>query len=108
LEASGKAHIKAVIAHPGLAATGLQTTTAETGGMSMEGGFMSQAQSAEDGALGILRGCADPTVASGDFFGPEGWTGFPKRLTPEPHLSEAGNVEVNWAGCEAAVGAFPV
>jgi NAD(P)-dependent dehydrogenase (short-subunit alcohol dehydrogenase family) len=108
LQASGKHNVKALIAHPGLAATGLQVTTAETGGMSMEGGFMSQAQSAEDGALGILRACADPTAASGEFFGPEGWTGFPERLTPEPHLSEAGNVEVNWRGCEAAVGPFTV
>lgn len=108
LEASGKNQIKALIAHPGLAATSLQTTTAETGGMNSGDGFMSQAQSAEDGALGILRGCADPTAKSGEFFGPEGWTGFPQRLTPEPYLSESHNVGVNWAGCEAAVGKFTI
>jgi NAD(P)-dependent dehydrogenase (short-subunit alcohol dehydrogenase family) len=106
LDVRGTSHVKALVAHPGLAATSLQTTTAETGGMSMDGGFMSQAQSAEDGALGILRACADPAAQSGDFFGPRGWTGFPEKLTPEPLLSDAHNREVNWAGCEAAVGAW--
>ena len=108
LDARGITNVKALVAHPGLAATSLQTTTAGTGGMDMGSGFMSQAQSPEDGALGILRSCADPTAASGDFFGPEGWTGFPNRLPPEPELSDAHNVGVNWAGCEAAVGAFEV
>ena len=106
LDARGTTNVKAMIAHPGLAATNLQTTTAGTGGMSMEGGFMSQAQSAADGALGILRACADPNAQSGDFFGPQGWTGFPEKLTPEPLLSDAHNRRVNWAGCEAAVGAW--
>ncbi len=106
LEARGITNIKVMIAHPGLALTSLATTTAETGGMSLEGDFMSNAQSAEDGALGILRGCADPAAASGDFFGPEGWTGFPGKLPPEPELMDAENVRINWAGCEAAVGPF--
>lgn len=108
LEAAGIGNIAVLIAHPGLAATSLQTTTAQTGGMSMEGGFMTQAQSAEDGALGILRACADPAAASGDFFGPEAWTGFPGKLPDEPALYSAHNRQVNWQGCEAAVGAFDV
>ncbi|MFK7930943.1 MAG: SDR family NAD(P)-dependent oxidoreductase [Myxococcota bacterium] len=108
LEAKNTTHIKALIAHPGLALTSLASTTADTGGMSLEGDFMTQAQSAEDGALGILRACADPSAGQGEFFGPEGWTGFPQRLTPEPLLSDPHNVRVNWEGCEAAVGAFSV
>ena len=108
LEARGSTNIKALLAHPGLAATSLQTTTAGTGGMSMNSGFMTQAQSAEDGALGILRACADPSASSGDFFGPEGWTGFPQRLPPEDLLSDPANLQVNWEGCEAAVGQFEI
>lgn len=108
LDAAGIAHVKALLAHPGLAATGLQVTTAATGGMAHDSPLMANAQSAEDGALGILRGCADPEARGGDFFGPEGWTGFPQRLTPEPLLLDPHNRQVHWAGCEAAVGAFPL
>ncbi len=108
IEAAGIDNVKVLIAHPGLAATNLQVTTADAGGMQLGGGFMARAQSAEDGALGILRACADPLAESGDFFGPEGWTGFPGKLTPEPELSDAENVRICWQGCEAAVGPFVV
>lgn len=96
------------MAHPGLARTSLQTTTAAAGGMDAEAPFMAHAQTPEDGATGILRCCVDPEAKSGDFYGPEGMTGFPVALTPEPALSSAHNVAVNWEGCEAAVGAFPI
>ncbi len=108
LERAGKTHIKALVAHPGLSRTQLQITTASTGGMDLSTPFMDQAQTAEDGATGILRACADPTARSGDFFGPTGWTGFPERLTPEPMLYDDHNVRTNWDGCEAAVGTFSV
>lgn len=106
LKAAGVANIKVMIAHPGLAQTELQATTAQTGGMDLGTGFMGNAQSAEDGALGIIRACADPSAQSGDFYGPKGWTGYAERLTPEPLLSDPKNVQINWDGCEAAVGAF--
>ena len=108
LEARGVDNVKAMIAHPGLASTSLQVTTAETGGMSLGGSFMSQAQSAEDGALGIIRACADPEAQSGDFYGPQGWTGFPEKLTPEDLLLDPENIRTNWQGCEAAVGPFTI
>lgn len=108
LDAAGLTQVKSLLAHPGLAATNLQITTAETGGMDMDSPFMSQAQSAEDGALGIIRACMDPEAQSGDFFGPESWTGFPNRLPPEDLLLDAENIRINWEGCEAAVGAFPI
>lgn len=106
LEAAGITHVKALVAHPGLASTQLQVTTAKTGGMDADSDFMKQAQSAEDGALGILRACADPKAQSGDFYGPEGWTGFPGKLEPEDSLYDAHNIETNWQGCETAVGKF--
>ena len=108
LEAKGISNVKVMIAHPGLAATRLQVTTAKTGGMEKNSDLMTRAQSAEDGALGILRACADPEAVSGDFFGPEGWTGFPQKLPPEDLLRDEENIRIQWEGCEAAVGSFTI
>ena len=108
LEQAGLKHVKALLAHPGLARTNLQTTTAKTGGMNIDSPFMQQAQSPEDGALGIIRACMDPEAVSGNFYGPEGWTGFPELLPPEDLLLDPHNVHTNWSGCEAAVGVFVV
>ena len=102
----GISNVKPLVAHPGLAATSLQVTTSEAGGMEKNSSLMEQAQSAEDGALGIIRCCADPNAASGDFYGPQRWTGFPDKLEPEPLLLDAENIRINWEGCEAAVGKF--
>ena len=99
-------NVKVLLAHPGLALTSLQVTTAKTGGMDINSPFMANAQSAEDGALGIIRACADPEAESGNFYGPAGWTGFPGLLTPEDLLLDPANIRVNWEGCEAAVGDF--
>ena len=106
MEQKGVAGVKALVAHPGLAATNLQVTTADAGGMSMSSPLMQHAQSSEDGALGIIRCCADPEAASGDFYGPERWSGFAGKLEPEPLLFDPENIRINWEGCEAAVGAF--
>lgn len=108
LDAAGVTNVKVLLAHPGLAATQLQATTASTGGMDLSGDFMAQAQSAEDGALGILRASADPAAQSGHFYGPERWRGFPGLLTPEDLLMDPENRRVLWEGCEAAVGAFSI
>lgn len=106
LDAKGITNVKVLLAHPGLATTGLQQTSADTGGMDLSGGLMSQAQTAEDGALGIIRACADPSAEAGDFYGPQGFTGFPDKLPPEDLLTDPTNIRINWEGCEAAVGAF--
>lgn len=108
LEAAGITNVKSLLAHPGLAATNLQVTTSETGGMPLDLPIMQQAQSPEDGALGIIRACMDPAAASGDFFGPKSWSGFPELLPPEELLLDAENIRINWQGCEAAVGEFSV
>ena len=107
-DAAGLANLKALLAHPGLALTSLQSTTSATGGMESDSPLMQSAQSAEDGARGILRGCADPEAKGGDFFGPEEWTGFPDRLEPEDYLADPENLRIHWEGCEAAVGAFRI
>ena len=96
-----------LLAHPGLALTNLQVTTAADGGMDNESGFMNQAQSAEDGATGIIRASMDKKAKSGDFYGPAaGWKGFPELLTPEDLLLDESNIHINWEGCEKAVGEF--
>ncbi len=106
-EAAGVA-VTVLLAHPGLAATQLQVTTAQSGGMAGDAAFMAQAQSPEDGAAGIIRACMDPEATSGDFFGPEQWSGYPHRLEPEPLLYDAENIRIHWEGCEAAVGRFEI
>lgn len=107
LEEAGISNVIPLLAHPGLSLTNLQTTTAADGGMESNSGLMAQAQSAEDGATGIIRAAMDPNVKPGDFFGPaEGWTGFPVKLTPEDYLYSDHNIRINWEGCENAVGKF--
>lgn len=108
LEDNTVSNMKVLLAHPGLALTSLASTTAATGGMNAESPIMQNAQSAEDGALGIIRACADKNAVSGDFYGPKEWVGFPERLTPEELLSDPHNIETNWSGCEAAVGEFAI
>ncbi len=51
--------------------------------------FMNQAQSAEEGATGIIRSSMDPKATSGNFYGPStGWSGYPDPLEPEALLSD--------------------
>ncbi len=99
-------HIKALLAHPGLALTNLRITTANTGGMDADSPIMANAQSAEDGALGIIRACMDKDAESGHFYGPTQWAGFPELLPPEDVLLDPQNIQINWEGCETAVGEF--
>lgn len=108
LEEANITNVIPLLAHPGLAKTSLQVTTAADGGMDENAEFMAMAQSAEDGATGIIRAAMDPNVKPGDFFGPsgQGWKGFPELLTPEDLLLDESNLQINWEGCEKAVGTF--
>jgi len=107
LEAESIGNVLPLLAHPGLAKTQLQVTSAEHGGMAKGSELMSQAQSAEDGATGIIRACMDPQAAAGDFYGPTaGWKGYPDKLEPEELLLNPSNIRINWDGCEKAVGKF--
>lgn len=106
LDKAGIKNVKALLAHPGLARTQLAFTTEADGGMDTNAPFMKQAQSAEDGATGIIRACMDPNAKSGHFYGPKEWTGFPVLLAPEADLKTPENIRINWDGCGAAVGKF--
>lgn len=64
--------IKSLVAHPGLATTNIQANAAKAGGMTPSSNAIVQhlAQSASDGALGILSAMVFPKVQSGTFWGP--------------------------------------
>ena len=109
LESAGVTNVKPLLAHPGLSLTNLQVTTAADGGMEANSALMKQAQTAEDGATGIIRAAMDPEAKSGNFYGPSaGWKGFPDLLTPEESLYDPANIRINWDGCEKAVGVFEI
>lgn len=110
LEAANITNVLPLVAHPGLARTKLQVTTAADGGMDGNAEFMNMAQTPEDGAAGIVRCAMDPNAKAGDFYGPagQGWQGFPELLTPEDLLIDESNLKINWEGCEKAVGAFEI
>ena len=109
LEAANITNVIPLLAHPGLALTNLQITTAAEGGMDSNSEFMNQAQTAEDGATGIIRAAMDPNAESGNFYGPTaGWKGFPDLLPPEASLYDDRNMQINWEGCEKAVGEFTI
>lgn len=109
LENAGIENVIPLLAHPGLALTNLQVTTAADGGMDNNTDFMSQAQTAEDGATGIIRAAMDKTANAGDFYGPlAGWKGYPDLLTPEDYLYSDSTISINWDGCENAVGPFEI
>ncbi len=107
LEEANIGSVIPLLAHPGLAATNLQVTTAAEGGMEGDSDLMNQAQSAEDGATGIIRAAMDPEAEAGNFYGPTaGWSGYPDLLEPEDLLLDEANININWEGCEKAVGSF--
>lgn len=85
LRASG-VPIKSILAHPGYAATNLQST-GPTGLMNlmMKLGNRFMAQSADAGALSQLYAATDPNVKSGEFVGPDGRgesRGYPTVVQP--------------------------
>jgi len=111
LEKKGS-QVRACCAHPGLAATSLQTTTIEQGGMFSLPGlnslFMSLSQSQEDGAAGIVSAGMLPkdTVPSGSFWGPKFITGKAISLprSAEKTADDAETKEMLWKLSEEAIG----
>jgi len=97
--------VKSLVAHPGVAATNLQVTTTQDGGMS---GGLSKAtvsQSAQDGTMGILRCCCDPAASSGDYYGPKGMgLAGPADLMPVDERVDEAMKNMLWAESEKATG----
>jgi NAD(P)-dependent dehydrogenase (short-subunit alcohol dehydrogenase family) len=106
--------VKALLAHPGVAATNLQSTTAQDGGMGgmFTNQFMRFSQSLEDGACGIVRGICDADAVSGDFYGPGGgktsFSGPAVKIPPDAFLLKPDQQALLWTESEKAVGEFTI
>jgi len=102
--------VRALVAHPGLAATDLQVTTTRAGGMlhGFTGLFMRMAQSPEDGAMGILTCICKPEAQSGSFYGPGSGNfamrGPAQRFALEPFYDNPETRELLWSKSCDAVG----
>jgi NAD(P)-dependent dehydrogenase (short-subunit alcohol dehydrogenase family) len=113
LRKKGIKNVKAVVAHPGFAATDLQKTHAQNGGMfgnfvmNLIGlPFLGLFQSAEDGAAGILL-CSSGEVEGGRLYGPSKGArskGFPEAHEPKAKPITEEMQDKFWKKNEAAVG----
>ena len=105
--------IRAMVAHPGLAESDLQSTTVEDGGM---GSFFTKylmkfGQSEKDGTLGLLRCIADPKINSGSMVGPglKGMKGKAKSFSLESFYDNPEVKTMLWAkSCEAIGESFEI
>jgi len=101
--------VKALCAAPGLAASQLQKTTNDAGGMGSGLWFMSMAHSAEDGAMSLINCCAQAGLKNGDCFEPAGFgrmTGPPAPFNPEQEgvCKSRALRDMIWKESESAVG----
>lgn len=103
-------NVKALVAHPGFARTHLQQTSASEGGMGelVTTMFAKFAQTAEDGAMGILSCMCLPEAKSGQFYGPgSGMTAIKGKAEPfalESFYDNPGTRDLLWRKSEAAIG----
>eukprot|EP00286_Rhodomonas_abbreviata_P017673 CAMPEP_0181319336 /NCGR_PEP_ID=MMETSP1101-20121128/17512_1 /TAXON_ID=46948 /ORGANISM="Rhodomonas abbreviata, Strain Caron Lab Isolate" /LENGTH=322 /DNA_ID=CAMNT_0023426919 /DNA_START=195 /DNA_END=1163 /DNA_ORIENTATION=- len=100
--------VKAVACHPGVCATDMfvHAQSLFNPGRPAD---LSIVPSAEDGSVGQLKCICDPTVESGELYGPiaRGET-EPSKLAmvpPNVNVDDASKAKL-WAACEEAVGAF--
>jgi NAD(P)-dependent dehydrogenase (short-subunit alcohol dehydrogenase family) len=104
-------HVKALVAHPGLANTNLQVTSVEKGGMgkAITGLFMRMSQSPEDGTMGILSAMCLPDAKSGQFYGPGAGAmagkGKAVAFALESYYDNAETRDLIWRKSNEAVGA---
>lgn len=101
--AAARSPVKSLVAHPGVAMTGLQASSEALDEASVEV-VRGRAQACEDGALGLLT-CAFLPVQSGEFYGPidhEGRRGEAKLL-PEEELATPASRDLLWRESEKAV-----
>lgn len=106
------ADVLSVAAHPGYAATNLQRQGARTVGSAPGGWFGGIgntlfAQSAENGALPILRAASEPGVPGGSYYGPAGpmeLRGAPVTVTAHAGAHSAEDARRLWALSEELTG----
>ena len=100
--------VRSLLAHPGWAATNLQTS-GPRGVMKqlMRVGNHLFAQSAEIGALSQLYAATDPMAESGRFYGPggiAGLRGYPTEVQPVASATDAGTARRLWELSEELTG----
>jgi len=99
--------VKSVCAHPGIATTNLQVTTAQDGGMGSGMWFMRMAQSPEDGSMPIIAACFDPSTTNGSFWGPaKSMKGQAVQIEFEAGSLNAASKDLLWKKSEEACGSF--
>jgi NAD(P)-dependent dehydrogenase (short-subunit alcohol dehydrogenase family) len=99
-------NIRAVAAHPGLATTSMGMR--DFGFFSkLFRTFMAQymmgGQTAEDGAMGLIKCMMDPDVKSGTLYGPPEWKGAAVPNPPEPYENDTEAKKMLWEMSEKAV-----
>ncbi len=111
--AAAGSQIISVAAHPGYAATNLQTVGPEMAGSALGQRLMAFAnrrfaQSAAMGALPEVYAATAPDVRGGDYIGPDCWlgqSGFPKKATSSRRSHDQEVAAQLWAVSEALTGA---
>lgn len=100
--------IVSVLAHPGYAATGLQSSASGTMKALMAVGNRVLAQSAEQGAVPTLYAATAPEVEGGEYFGPSGLGEVrgrhPKRVRVKAEGRDAENGRRLWTVSEELTG----
>ena len=103
-------NIKSLAAHPGGAATNLQTASKGMGGASVWF-FNKLAQSQDDGAAGIVTCMGDADVESGFLYGPTGMGGLrgeavKNDLDKENNTKDQAQIDMVWEATAAAIGGW--
>lgn len=104
--------LMAVAAHPGYAATNLQTISAERSASRLAGaifrfGALTVAQDAHGGAQPTLFAAADPSVRAGELYGPRGplqLRGAPGLVKSHANATDAGVAAELWRVSEQLTG----
>ncbi len=100
--------IASVLAHPGYAATGIQSSAPKAMKALMVLGDRILAQSAEQGAVPVLYAATGPGVEGGEFFGPNGPLGVrgkhPKRVRVSSEGRDTENGRRLWSISEELTG----
>jgi NAD(P)-dependent dehydrogenase (short-subunit alcohol dehydrogenase family) len=99
--------VRSVGAHPGYAATELQSNTGSRADRIMSLGNRLLAQSAERGALPTLYAATMPDVKGGEYYGPGGvaeLAGHPTRVGSSRSSKDAGTAAALWSLAEELTG----
>lgn len=105
-----KSKVKVYTAHPGVSKTGLLDNTIKSGtGAFLLKTFVSlNAQSQEDGTLGILLASCKPDCPNGAFMGPgvgsKAYKGMAIEIEKEPEFDTKENKDLLWSASVKAIG----